>query len=233
MAKTTRRTTAKGDALRNAILDAAARLFIERGLGGTSMQDIAEALGVTRTAVYYYFKNKEQILVTFSERILLAAKDFAAQLATRTDLDPVEALQRLVEHHTRLILSHPLEFRVGDRHELYLPPKHRAAVQAARRSVLENFTRMIERGIRTGHLRMVDARIAAFSLIGMCNWAAWWYQPGGRLSAKEIAAVVADLAVHSLKREASRKLKDANVHDSLRALREDVSFLERVLAERA
>jgi hypothetical protein len=83
--------------------------------------------------------------------------------------------------------------------------------------VLENFTRMIERGIRTGHLRPVDTRIAAFSLIGMCNWAAWWYQPGARLSAKEIAAVVADLAVHSLKREASRKLKDANVHDSLRA----------------
>jgi hypothetical protein len=44
---------------------------------------------------------------------------------------------------------------------------------------------------------------------------------------------VADLAVHSLKREATRKLKDANVHDSLRALREDVNFLERVLAERS
>lgn len=226
-------TTGKREASRNAILDAASRLFIERGLSGTSMQDIAKALGVTRTAVYYYFKNKDEILVTLSERILLAAKDFAAQLATRTDIDPVEALQRLVEHHTRLILSHPQEFRVGDRHELYLPPKHRAAVQAARRAVLENFTRVIERGIRMGHLRPVDARIAAFSLIGMCNWSAWWFKPGGRLSAKEIAAVVADLAVHSLKREAGRKLKDANVHDSLRALREDVNFLERVLAERS
>jgi AcrR family transcriptional regulator len=233
MAKNTRGTkmTAKGEALRNAILDTAARLFLERGTNGTSMQDIADALGVTRTAVYYYFKNKDEILVTFSERIVLAAKDFTAKLATRTDLDPVEALRQLVEHHTSLILSRPLEFRVGDREERYLPQKHRLAVLAARRAVLENFTQVIERGIKMGHLRVVDPRLAAFSLIGMCNWAAWWYKPEGRLSSREIAAIVGDLAVHSLKREDGRKLKNGNVRDSLRALREDVSFLERALAE--
>ena len=54
--------TIKGEVLRKAILDAASKLFIERGLGGTSMQDIAEALGLTRTAVYYYYRNKEAIL---------------------------------------------------------------------------------------------------------------------------------------------------------------------------
>src|SRR3954465_7489134 len=116
MANSTRHTkmTAKGEALRNAILDAAARLFLERGSAGTSMQDIAEALGVTRTAVYYYFKNKDEILVTFAERIVLTAKAFTEKLATRTDLDPVDTLRQLVEHHTSLILSRPLEFRVGD-----------------------------------------------------------------------------------------------------------------------
>lgn len=75
-----------------------------------------------------------------------------------------------------------------------MPQKHRAAVLAARRAVLENFTQVIERGIKMGHLRVVDARLAALSLIGD-----------------------------------RRKLKDANVHESLRALREDVSFLERAL----
>ena len=194
------KATAKGAALRSAILDVAARLFIERGFGSTNIRDIADALGVTRTAVYYYFRSKDDILVTFSERILRASKDFTTQLATRTDLDPEEALRRLVEHHAGLILSRPLEFRVGDRDERHLPSKHRAAIRAARRAVLDNFAQVITRGIRLRRLRAVDARVAAFSLIGMCSWAAWWYQPGGRLSATEIAAIVADLAVHSLKR---------------------------------
>lgn len=204
------RMTAKGEALRSAILDTAARLFRDRGLGGTSMQDIADTLGVTRTAVYYYFKNKEEMLHTFSEQIVLAAKTYTDQLATRDDLDPLDALRQLVRHHTALVLQWPLEFRVADREERALSRKHLAAVLAARRVVLENFTQVIERGIRKGHLRAVDARLAAFSLIGMCSWSAWWYKPNGRLSAKEIAAGVSDLAVHALKRDGRRKLKNGN-----------------------
>jgi len=51
--------TSKGNVQRESILDAASSLFVERGFPGTSMYDIADALGVTRTAVYYYFPNKE------------------------------------------------------------------------------------------------------------------------------------------------------------------------------
>jgi AcrR family transcriptional regulator len=223
-------STTKGEALRNAILEAAAKLFLDRGFGSTSIQDIADALGITRTAVYYYFKNKDEIHVAFSERIVLAAKDATGQLAKRTDLDPVEALRRLVQNHTALVLSRQLEFRAGGRDQRYLPPKHRAVVLEARRTVLENFTQVIERGMKLGRLRTVDARLAAYCLIGMCNWSAWWYEAGGQRSIKEVADMIADLAVHSLKREDRRTLKKGNVRESLHALRDEMKFLERALA---
>lgn len=221
--------TVKGETLRKAILDAASKLFMERGLGGTSMQDIADALGLTRTAVYYYYKNKEAILESLTEDVTLSARRLAAEVAARVDLEPGEALRDLVEHHARLILFRPFEFRVADRNESDLPPKLRAAAEAARRGVLKNFANVIERGVRAGHFRMVDARIAAFAIIGMCNWTAWWFKAGGRRTEAEIADVLADLAIHALKREAGRKARKADVHESIRLLREDLAYLEKQL----
>src|SRR5436305_1185740 len=130
----------KGEALRKAILDAASRLFIERGLAGTSMRDIANELGLTRTAVYYYFKNKEQILKGLTEDVTLAAKRMSETLAARRDIAPAEALRGLVEQYARLILSRPAEFRVVDRNEADMPPKLRVAAEAARRQIFANFS---------------------------------------------------------------------------------------------
>ena len=99
--------TLKGEALRSAILDAAATLFIERGTGGTSIQDIAETLGLSRTAVYYYFKSKDAILRALTEDVLNTARKLAGETVARDDLDPVQALGALVARHADLILSRP------------------------------------------------------------------------------------------------------------------------------
>ncbi|MBR8654581.1 TetR family transcriptional regulator [Achromobacter sp. Marseille-Q0513] len=223
----------KGEALRSAILDAAATLFIERGTGGTSMQDIAEALGLSRTAVYYYFKNKDAILRALTEEVLNTARKLAGDTVARADLDPVQALGALVTQHADLILSRPAEFRVADRTEGDMTPKQRAALQAARRSLLENFSVVIEKGVRDGQFRMVDPHIAAVSLIGMCNWSAWWYKPDGRLSRAEVAAIMADMAVRSLLRDEARRTRSPDVSESLRLLREDLAYLEKLVLPEA
>jgi len=223
------RPTIKGEALRNMILDAASKLFIERGIGGTSMQDIADALGLTRTAVYYYFRNKEAIFESLTEHVTLSAKRLATKVAARGDLDPLEALRHLVDQHAALILSRPNEFRVVDRNEADLPPKLRAVAQSARRAVLENFVEVIERGIRSGHLRVVDAQLAAFAIIGLCNWTAWWFKANGRKSAAEVREMLSDFAVHALKHE-RRKPRDVDTREALRGLREEIAYLERRLA---
>ena len=110
-----------------------------------------------------------------------------------------------------------------------MTPKQRAALQAARRSLLENFSVVIEKGVRDGQFRMVDPHIAAVSLIGMCNWSAWWYKPDGRLSRAEVAAIMADMAVRSLLRDEARRTRSPDVSESLRLLREDLAYLEKLV----
>src|SRR4030088_3538077 len=117
----------KGSVLPESILQAATSLFIDRGVDGTSMYEIAEALGVTRTAIYYYYKNKEAILIALTNNITRVAAQLAEEAGQHTELSPVQALRTVVEHHVRLILDHGDQFRVVERSEERLPPRLRAA----------------------------------------------------------------------------------------------------------
>ena len=228
----TNRTMLKADkraTLRKAILDVAAKLFIERGLGGTSMQDIARELGLTRTAVYYYFKNKEEILKGLTEDVTLAAKQMTGKVAAQRDTDPAQALRALVEQHARLILSRPAEFRVVDRNEEDMPPKLQAASEAARRGVFENVSAVIQRGVDSGSFHRADARVAALVILGMCNWTAWWFKPGGRKSEAEIATLIGDLAVRSLQAQPGKQAKKATLPERLQGLRDDLDQIAELM----
>jgi len=217
----------KGSILPESILDAATRLFIERGLDGTSMYDIAAELGVTRTAVYYYFKNKEAILAALTDSVTRQAGQIATQFAQYKEVDPVDALRGLVMQHARLILTHPLQFRVVERNEHHLSPKRRESARASRRAVLDNFAEVIRRGVDSGAFRLVDPKVAAFAMIGMCNWTAWWYDPSGARSQDEICVMLADVAVNGLRQGGSRGPRNAGVGESLRLLRKELAYLEQ------
>lgn len=218
------------DAQKEQILNAAAKLFIEKGFGGASMQEIAEALGVTRTAVYYYFKNKDEILTALVEEVTLRAKRLSSRVASEADADPRERLRALVHQHAMLILTHHNEFRIIDRTEQQLPDRAYRANEDAKRAVLNNFTAAIEAGVQTGVFRVVDAKVAAFTMIGMCSWPAFWYKPDGAKSAAEIADTIAELAVQSVIRPAKRQLKSTGgVSEALALLREDLDHLSLMI----
>ena len=219
----------RSESQRQSILDAASLLFIEKGFGGTNINAIADAMGVTRTALYYYFPSKESILDALTDGVTQQAGRLADTVSARDELPPAEALRQLILQHAGLILAHPLQFRVVERSESSLPPERQAAAQASRRSVLANFVRVIQRGIDAGDFEVPDAKVAAFSIIGMCNWSAWWFEPGGALSADEIAASIADFGLRAVSRTQMRPEKPATPQETLKLLRHDLALLERQL----
>ncbi|MBI4966740.1 MAG: TetR/AcrR family transcriptional regulator [Rhodospirillales bacterium] len=221
--------TRKGEIFRAAIIDAAARLFIERGFLGTNIQDVANALGVTRTAVYYYFKNKGAILDAITEDTTFAAKTMAARLSADRGRDPTQALRGLMAQQIDLILASPMRFRVSDRDAVNLSPKKWAEVRAAWRGILESFTQVIERGVAQGQFDVVNARVAAFAVLGMCNWTARWYKPGGGLGTSDIIAMMTDMALKAVRRPGASHPAAPSLADRFRLLHADVNALERLL----
>ena len=222
-----RERVTRNAAQRQAILEEACLLFIEKGFGGTNIQGIADAAGLTRTAVYHYFPSKEAMLEALTEDVTQKAGELAASVSLRDDVGAEEALQQLILQHAGLILSLPLQFRVVERSESSLPEAHRAAAQEARRGVLNHFTQVIQRGIREGTFRPVDAHVAAFSIIGMCNWCAWWFDPDGEVPAREVAAMIAEFGLRGLMNLKTPRSRPVSIADTLSQMRDSMAVLER------
>lgn len=225
------RKSSKTNVVPQAILDAAANIFIKRGYEGTTMQDIAQELGISRSALYYYYKNKEEILVSLTEGLTIAAQKLASQVVEKGK-EPDEALRELVQQHAKLILTRPVQFRVVDQAEGSLPDGQRQIAESARRTLLQRFTEVIQRGIEQGRFRLVNARVAAFAIIGMCNWTAWWFNAEGKNSAEEIAEMLADFSLHALERIEVKESKNTGVDGTLRVLQENLSLLKYAIDNR-
>jgi AcrR family transcriptional regulator len=219
----------KKEALRRTVLEAAARLFAQRGFGGTNLQDIADSLGISRPALYYYFKSKEEILASLVEEVTVFSGHQATELAAKADFNPSETLRQMAFNHAKWLLEHTVQFRVVDRTENDLPAATRRTHDKAKRALLDNFTRTIERGIELGHFRPVDAAVAAFSIIGMCNWTAWWFMPEGRVPLGEVAQSIADLAVAGLRQGENVLPREFGTEEALRRVRDDLTHLERLI----
>ncbi|WP_342133537.1 TetR/AcrR family transcriptional regulator [Hydrogenophaga sp. OTU3427] len=220
----------RNDVQRQHILDAASLLFIEHGFGGTSFNDIADAVGVTRTALYYYFRSKEAILEALTEGVTEEASKLAQTVSKRQELPPEEALRQLVLQHANLILSNAVQFRVVERSESSLPEAHRAVAMQARRDVLDHFVHVIRRGIDGGQFRVVDPRLAAFSIIGMCNWGAWWFDPKGEMSRGDVTTFLVDFALRGLRPTPGGEGPAATAHDALQQIKESLAVLEARLS---
>ncbi|RWA56454.1 TetR family transcriptional regulator [Cupriavidus sp. UYMSc13B] len=216
----------RNDSQRQSILDAASLLFIEKGFAGTNINDIADAVGVTRTALYYYFASKELILIALTEEVTEKASQLAQTVSRRDELPPDEALRQLIAQHAGLILSHPLQFRVVERSESSLPEPHRSAAEAARRTVLEHFVRVVTRGMEDGQFRSTNAHIAAFSIIGMCNWCAWWFDPDGDVPAEGVAAEIAEFGLRALAAERGKGAGAPTLDDALHQMRSALGVME-------
>jgi AcrR family transcriptional regulator len=227
---------------RQTILDAASLLFIEKGFGGTNINDIADAVGVTRTALYYYFPSKEAMLEALTKDVTERASELTAEVSRRGELRPDEALRELILRQAALVLAHPLQFRVAERSESSLPEEQRLAAQAARRAVRDGFVKVIRRGIAQGVFLPVDADVAAFSIIGMCNWCAWWFDTRRGEAVDPVAELIASFGLRMLlsgntvpvaKRSATQagkaKADGTDVGYALARMREALDMLENSL----
>lgn len=107
-----RRTKAEADATRELLLDAAEEAFLENGVSGTSLEAIARRAGHTRGAIYWHFRNKEELFAALLERVRLPLGDLVAEFSRDTDGDPLATLRQLCRFGLRRLVADPRHRRV-------------------------------------------------------------------------------------------------------------------------
>ncbi len=211
------------------IYEQANRLFAERGFAATTLQDIADAVGLTRPALYHYVSNKDELLAKLVAEITEDSAAGMAAVAARDDLGPAEQLREIVAGAVRRQAEHADRFRLLILSEADLPEQIATVHAAGRRSVLRTLTGVIERGVAQGVFRPVEPRIAALGVLGMSNWVAWWYSPDKRTDLDRVCAELADQAVAGLTSGAGGRAGLDNPRAAIRQLRGDLDRLERML----
>jgi AcrR family transcriptional regulator len=213
------------------IMEEATRLFADRGFAGTSLQDIAEATGLTRPALYHYFGSKDDLLFRLVSELAEGPAEQLEQILTKPETPASERLREMAFAVAFQQASHPARFRLMVRSENELPENLSTTYAQARRRVLHAFSSVIDEGVRTGELRPVDPRTSALGIIGLCNWVAWWHHPEGERAETAVAEGLAEMAVASVMAQDNRPAEGDGAARALQLLKQDLAMLERALTE--
>lgn len=173
------------EAKRIAVLRTAAQAFTEMGYHATSLDDIARRLNVTKPTIYYYVKNKEEILFE-CVRMGLQMMDEASNQVMGSGGSAYDELIAVMHAYAEVVT---MDFgmcviRVG---EEPLNGESRRTLRELKRRIDHKFRNLIARGIEAGELAPCDAKMAAFALSGALSWIGRWYNPNGSMSARDIA----------------------------------------------
>lgn len=186
-----------GDLKRVAILETAARLFLERGYRSTSLRELAVFLKITKPALYYYFQNKEQILVECYRAGITSIEGLLEQgrLEGGSGLQKVESYLRV---YATAIVSHDFGRCVAMLDDSELSPAARREVRTLKRRIDASIRGYIEEGIADGSIAGCNPKLAAFAAAGAINWIGTWYRPEGGLTGNEIAVGFSELLTKGL-----------------------------------
>jgi AcrR family transcriptional regulator len=184
------------DAKLEQIVTSAVRLFAERGYRATTVEDIMDMIGTTGAAFYYYFKSKEELLQTISDEALnLVISELERTLELQ--LEPPEALRRIIATHTRVIGSRPYLCTVLFHESRDLSPRLSKRITDRERQYTMAIRDIYKQGVAEGSFIDEDPEIVVNGLLGMSNWTYKWIRPRVH-KPDQIAALFGDMALQAV-----------------------------------
>ena len=178
---------------RREILETAARVICEKSYEGASIQDIAEACGLTKAGLYHHIRSKEHLLLeimnygmdVFEEQVLNQVLAIS---------DPLERLKACMEKNI-LLVTHgwSKEVTIILHEHATLTGEARAQINARKKRYVKFLETSFAEAVRDGQIRPVNPTVAAFAFLGMVLWIYKWFRPDGAIDAQTLSREMQDL----------------------------------------
>lgn len=233
MPRPTAKSPARHEMVIAQLMEAAEQLFARKGVAGTSLQELAEAIGLTRTSLYHYVRNKDEMLAMLVEGFTFETAQDMQRLAGDTDLPAVDRLREGIRSLIVRIAENPRRFRLILTSESQFPEELGKRYRKARRETSAALVELVRQAIREGSFRPVDPEMAAFGLIGAANWVAFWYpRPtgSGARSPEVVAEEIAENAVGGLRADGAHRA-GTDIGQAIGLLEEDLGRLKQLIGE--
>ncbi|TDL75597.1 TetR/AcrR family transcriptional regulator [Rhodococcus qingshengii] len=182
------------------ILRSAAAVLVEKGYQGTTMEEIAAKLLMTKGSMYYYFKNKDDLLYQCHLMIMEICLD-GIEKVIDSELTPVEKLRSAIKEHILLATSEKSMFMALSKPNHNFSDEQLKEVLELRKSYSQYFDRIIHEGIGKQVFNHVDVKMVRLIILGALNWIQEWYDQNGPQSAEEISEAYASYLLKMLMKE--------------------------------
>ncbi len=187
------------------IIEAATDLFYEKGFEKASLRDIALRVGITQAAIYYHFRNKEQILYTiidiYADEILSLLK---SSLAAKTF--PLDRLKNAISQHIIFMETRGKGAKIMIEDKKFLSGEFNRLVRKKEKKVYNFYKNLLAELQRSGKIGPYDLTATTFGILGMINWFYHWYKPGKNLSVEQVSANIINIFFHGV---VARPVKEA------------------------
>lgn len=178
------------EAKRLSIIRAAGEAFRRKGFHGTSLDEVAAALNVTKPTLYYYVHSKQDLLYRCHDHALdlgLQALEYS-----RGGVTGLEKLQRMVTRYIELITDDFAAYSLlSDLNDML--PQHKSAIRKRRREFDAVFRGFVTAGIADGSIRPCDPMMTVAWFMGAVNAIPRWFEHDGPMTGSEVAATYTDL----------------------------------------
>ncbi len=191
------RRSQKWVARRDAIIDTSAAVFARRGYHATGINELCVANDLGKGALYHYIGSKEALLAAIHDRVMddvLAGADRVAAAGG----SPSEQLARLGDELLDVIHRYPDHVWVFLHEFPALTDERAEQFRGRRREYERRVEAVLDAGVATGEFRDVDPWLTARAWLGMHNYTYLWLKPGGKLSARDIAAPFSDIFMRGI-----------------------------------
>jgi TetR/AcrR family transcriptional regulator, cholesterol catabolism regulator len=181
----------------------AAQIILRKGYDATSVNDIANALGMTKAGLYHYISGKKELLFDIMNFGLDELEEEVTNPA-RAIKDAEARLRFMIAGHAQLVTRGQGAITILVDEVTALTPAQCRKITQRKREYFDNLRDLLDELKDAGKMQDVDTTAAAFCLLGMINWLSRWFRQGGALSAEQTAAEIVKIALGGLLRPESR-----------------------------
>lgn len=186
--------------MKQRILEAGIKLIDENGFKSTSINDIVEAIGVTKGTFYYYFASKEELLkdihLLYIEDLIHRQDKILANPATTCTRKLYEIIYLLISN----IRTKRQSARIFIREIRHLSKDNFDSIRNKRNEFRINVQQLLEDGVQKGEfITGCQADIVTLGILGMANWSFYWFNPNGAVSEEELSEIYVDMILAGIK----------------------------------
>lgn len=176
---------------------AAVKLFEHKGYHATSVQDIADEVGIQKGSLYHYIHSKEDLLMQIAHEAIVEFNDNLTRIL-QTETAARDKLINAIDNHLTVSISNMETTTVLLREAFSLGDQTHQVIQDLTDRYVSLWTEILEEGVKNGEFVCEQPKVTALALLGACNWVYRWYKQSGDLSSRDVGKIFSELFLNGL-----------------------------------